>query len=153
MHDDACVLANHAVHHAHERDDARVAVEPRVDDQRLQRRIDAALRRRNPLDDALEQLVDAETRLGADAHGVLGCDADDVLDLADDALGIGRRQIDLVDDGHHLEALLDGRVAVRDALRLDALAGVDDEQRAVARRERARYLVGKVDVPRRVDQD
>ena len=67
VHDDACVLANHAVHHAHERDDARVAVEPRVDDQRLQRRIDAALRRRNPLDDALEQLVDAEARLGADA--------------------------------------------------------------------------------------
>ena len=85
-------------------------------------------------------------------HGVLGCDADDVLDLADDALGIGRRQIDLVDDGQHLEALLDGRIAVRDALRLDTLAGVDDEQRAVARRERPRDLVGKVDVPRRVDQ-
>ena len=85
-------------------------------------------------------------------HGVLGCDADDVLDLADDALGIGRRQIDLVDDGQHLEALLDRRVAVRDALRLDALPRVDDEQRAIARRERPRYLVGEVDVPRRVDQ-
>ena len=85
-------------------------------------------------------------------HGVLGCDADDVLDLADDPLGIGRRQIDLVDDGQHLEALLDGRVAVRDALRLDTLPRVDDEQRAIARRERPRYLVGEVDVPRRVDQ-
>ena len=85
-------------------------------------------------------------------HGVLGRDADDVLDLADDALGIGRRQIDLVDDGQHLEALLDGRVAVRDALRLDALPRVDDEQRAFAGRERPRDLVGEVDVPRRVDQ-
>ena len=137
---------------AHERHDAGIAIEPRVDDQRLQRRIDAALRRRNALDDALEQLVDAEARLGADAHGILGRDADDVLDLADDALGIGRRQIDLVDDGQHLEALLDGRVAVRDALRFDALARVDDEQRAVAGGERARNLVGEVDVPRRVDE-
>ena len=85
-------------------------------------------------------------------HGVLGRDADDVLDLADDPLGIGRRQVDLVDDGQHLEALLDGRVAVRDALRLDTLPRVDDEQRAIARRERPRYLVGEVDVPRRVDQ-
>ncbi len=48
---------------AHERDHARVAVEPRVDDQRLQRRVDTALRRGNSLDDALEQLVDAEARL------------------------------------------------------------------------------------------
>ena len=85
-------------------------------------------------------------------HGVLGRDADDVLDLADHALGIRRRQIDLVDDGQHLEPLLDGRVAVRHALRLDALPRVDDEQRTVARRERPRYLVGEVDVPRRVDE-
>ena len=37
-------------------------------------------------------------------------------------------------------------------LGLDALGGVDDEQRALARGEGARHLVGEVDVAGRVDQ-
>ena len=37
-------------------------------------------------------------------------------------------------------------------LRLDALRGVDDQQRALARGQRARDLVGEVDVAGRVDQ-
>src|SRR3712207_7586131 len=43
-------------------------------------------------------------------------------------------------------------VGVRHRLRLYALRGVDHEQRAVARRERARDLVREVDVARGVDQ-
>jgi hypothetical protein len=139
-------------HHAHERDDAGVAVEPRIDDQRLQRRVDTAFRRRDSLDDTLEQLVDSEPRLGADAHSVLGFDADDVLDLTDDALGIGRRQVDLVDDRQDFETLLDRRVAVGDALRLDSLASVHYEERAVAGGERARHLIREIDMPWRIDQ-
>ena len=69
-----------------------------------------------------------------------------------DPLRLGRRQVDLVQHGHHLDALLDRRVAVRDGLRLDALRRVDDQQRAFARGERARHLVGEVDVTRRIDQ-
>ena len=69
-----------------------------------------------------------------------------------DALGVGRRQVDLVQHRHHFDALLDRRVAVGDGLRFDALRGVDDEQRAFAGGERARHLVGEVDVARRVDQ-
>ena len=48
--------------------------------------------------------------------------------------------------GDQLEAGLDRRVGVRDGLRLDALRRVDDEQRALAGGERARDLVGEVDV-------
>ena len=47
-----------AVHDAHQRDDADVVVEPGVDDQRLQRRVRIALRRR----DALDQLLRAAPR-------------------------------------------------------------------------------------------
>ena len=58
----------------------------------------------------------------------------------------------LFSTGTTVDALLDRRVAVRDRLRLHALRRVDDQQRALARRERARHLVGEVDVARRVDQ-
>ena len=66
--------------------------------------------------------------------------------------GLGARQVDLVEDRDHLEVVVDREVGVGDRLRLDALARVDDQQRAFAGGERARHLVGEVDVARRVDQ-
>ena len=70
----------------------------------------------------------------------------------DRVFGIRRRQVDLVQHRHDVDAELDRRIAVGDRLRLDALAGVDDEQRAFARRQRAADFVREVDVARRVDQ-
>ncbi len=70
----------------------------------------------------------------------------------DRVVRVGRRQVDLVEHRHDLDAELDRGVAVRDRLRLDALGRVDDEQRAFARRQRAADLVREVDVARRVDQ-
>jgi hypothetical protein len=67
---------------------------------------------------------------------MLGVDADDVVDFVHYALGIGRRQVDLVEHRHDFQPLLDRRVTVGDALRLDALRGVDDKQCPFARRER-----------------
>ena len=67
-------------------------------------------------------------------------------------LGVGLRQVDLVQDGDDLEVVLDRQVRVRDRLRLDPLRRVDDEHRALARLQRARHLVREVDVPGRVDQ-
>src|SRR5262245_1802299 len=60
--------------------------------------------------------------------------------------------IDLVDDRHHFETLIERRVAVRDALRFDALRRIDHQQRALAGGQRARHFVGEVDVARRVDE-
>ena len=62
------------------------------------------------------------------------------------------REIDLVDDRDDLEAVVDREVGVRQRLRLDALRRVDEQQRAFARGERSRHLVGEIDVPRRVDE-
>ncbi len=109
------------------------------------------LRRRHAPHEFLEQLVDVLAGLRADAHGVLGLDADDLLDFLDDLRRVGRGQVDLVQHRHDFEALLERRVAVGDALRLDALRRVDDEQRAFAGRERPRHFVREVHVPRRVD--
>ncbi len=140
------------VHDPHQRDDADVIVEPGVDDQRLQRRRGVAARRRDARDDGLEQLIDVLAGLGRDQDCVRGRDADDFLDLLDDPRRVGRGQVDLVDDREHFQALIERGVAVGDALRLDALRRVDDEQRALAGRERARHLVGEIHVPRRVDE-
>ncbi len=69
-----------------------------------------------------------------------------------DALGLGGRQVDLVEHRHDLVAGVERLVHVGERLRLDALAGIDDEQRALARGQRAGDLVGEVDVAGRIHQ-
>ncbi len=90
--------------------------------------------------------------LRGDAQDVRGVLADELGDLRGRAVGIGRGQVDLVHDRDDLEVVLDREVGVRERLRLDPLRGVHEEERALARLERARHLVGEVDVPGRVDQ-
>ncbi len=140
------------LHHSHQHHHADVVVEPRIDDERLQREIGVALRRRDARDHGFEDFVDPFARFRARPQRIVRGDADDVLDLLDHAVGLGGGQVDLVQHGHHGDALLDRRVTVGDGLRLHALRDVDDEQRPLACGERARHLVGEVDVPRRVDQ-
>ena len=62
-------------------------------------------------------------------------------------LGLRARQIDLVDDRNDLEVVLDGQVGVRQRLRLHALGRIHQQQRALARGERARHLVPKSTCP------
>ena len=62
------------------------------------------------------------------------------------------RQIDLVDHRDDREILLHRQVHVGDRLRLDALGGIDDQQRAFARAQAARHFIGKIHMARSVDQ-
>ena len=112
----------------------------------------ALARRRQVVDDGLQHVGDAEPGLGRDQHGVGGVDADDFLDLLADALGLGGRQVDLVQHHDDLVVVVDRLVDIGQRLRLDALGGVDDQQRALAGRQRARHLVGEVDMAGRVDE-
>ena len=109
------------------------------------------LGRRDPVDQRLQQLRHALPGLGAHAHRIGGIDADDLLDLLLHPVRIGRGQVDLVDDRQHFQALLDGGVAVGDALGLDALGGIHHQQRPVAGGQRAGDLVGEVHMARGVD--
>ena len=79
-------------------------------------------------------------------------EADGLFDHLLGALDVGAGEIDFVDDGDDLEAVRDGEVGVGECLGLDALRCIDDEQRAFAGGERARDLVGEVDVAGRVDE-
>ena len=79
-------------------------------------------------------------------------EADDLLDLGLDLLGLGGGQVDLVDDRHDLMVMLDRLIDVGERLRLDALRGIDHQQRALARGEAAAHFIGEVDMARRVHQ-
>ena len=103
-------------------------------------------------DELLEDVDDALPRLAGHVQDVVHRLAEQVGDLLGDALGLGAGQVDLVEHRDQLEAALDRQVRVRERLRLDALRGVDDQQRALAGRERAADLVREVDVAGRVDE-
>ena len=109
-------------------------------------------RRMKARDDRLENLADAGAFLGAGEDGAGAVEADDVLDLPLALVGLRARQVDLVDDRDDLEVVLDRQVGVGERLRLDALRGVDQQQRALAGGERPRHLVAEVHVAGRVDQ-
>ena len=94
----------------------------------------------------------ALARLRRDPQHLVWIAADQVGDLGRHPLGLGARQVHLVEHRDQLQAGLDGRVGVGDRLRLDALGGVDDQQRPLAGGKAARDLVGEVDVSGRVDQ-
>ncbi len=109
-------------------------------------------RRRNMADQGLQQVGDAEPGLGADVQGVVGLEADDLLDLGHHPLRFRRRQVDLVEHRQDLQALLDGGIAVGHALGLDPLGGVHHQQRALAGGQGAGDLVGEIHVAGGVDE-
>jgi len=70
-----------AIYYSDQRNDPDEIIEPGIDDQGLERSIRVTFRRRNTLDDLLHQLCDAKAALGADPHGMVGIQTDDVTDL------------------------------------------------------------------------
>ena len=145
-------LLDLAVENADRGNDAAVLVEIGVEDESLERLVGVALGRAHQKHDGLEQVVDALTRLAGHAHGVVGGDGEFVLDLDLDLLGMRGGQVDLIDCRHDVQIGVHREARVGNRLRLDALRGVDHEDRALARGERAGDLVGEVDVARRVDE-
>ena len=142
----------HAVLDPHQDDDAEIGVVPAVDQQRLERRLGVARRRRQAGHQRFEHLVDVEPGLGRDQQRVRGVEPDHILDLLLDPVGLGGRQVDLVEHRHDLVPGLDRLIDIGEGLRLDPLARIDDQQRALAGGERAADLVGEIDMARRVHQ-
>jgi hypothetical protein len=151
-HQAALARREHAVDDAHVRDDAAVGVVHAVENHRPGRRVRVADRVRHFMHDVVEQLGDTLTGLGADAQNRLGIAADDVSDLGGVLLRLCCRQVDLVEHGDDVQVVLEREVEVGEGLRLDSLCSIDEQDRALARGERAAHLVGEVDVPWSVDQ-
>ena len=145
-------LAQRSLKNASEYHHAAVGVEPGVENQRLQPAVGISLRRRNALHDGFQHVGHALAGFGADEHGVGSIEPDGAFDHFFGARDVGALQIDLVDDGNNFEAVIDRKVGVGEGLRFDSLRSIDHEQRAFARRQRARDFVGKIHVAGRVDQ-
>ncbi len=151
-HLDAHASLQHAVEDAHQQDDAQVGIVPGVDQHGLQRGVHVTLGRGQAGDDAFQHVFDADARLGRAFDGVRGVDADHILDLGLHALGFGGGQVDLVEDRNDLVIVVDGLIDVGQRLGFHALRGVDHQNGAFAGGQRARHLIGEVDVTRRVHQ-
>ena len=144
--------AQTAIDHAHQHHHANIVVEPRVDNQRFQRRGFVAARLRHLLHDDFQNLGNADPGLGRRAHRLRGIQSDDVLNFNRHPVRIGGGQVDLVQYRDHFDAEIDCGVAVRHRLRFDALRRVDHQQRAFARRQRARHFVREVHMTWCIDQ-
>jgi hypothetical protein len=118
---DLVLRLERALEYAHQHDDADVIVEPGIDDERFEFFGSAAFGRRHARDHRLQDLGHVLAGLRADAKRIVRVDADHVLDLLDRLHRIRGGKIDLVQHRDHFHALLDGGVAVRYRLRLDAL--------------------------------
>ena len=143
---------HHAVHNAHIDDRAAVGVVLAVEDQALKRRAAVALRGRDVVHHVLQHRVDVDAVFRGDLRRVHRRQADHVLDLVLDLLRPRSREVDLVDDRQHLEVVVDGKIGVRQRLGLNALRGVHDQKRALARGQAPRDLIVEVHMARRVDQ-
>ena len=141
-----------AVDHAHDDDDAAIGVVPRVEDQRLQRRLRVSRRRRQTRDHRLQHVRNADALFGAGQDRGRGVQPDDLLNLPARLFRLRAGQIDLVDDGNDLEAVLDRQIRVGQRLRFHALRRVDQQHGAFARGQRPGDFVGEIHVARRVDE-
>ena len=132
-------------------DHAAVGVVDGVEDHRADRAVRPAFGRGDLGDDPVEQLGHPRAGLARHREAFAGVDADERGELLRVLLGLGRGEVDLVEHGDDREVVVEGHVEVGQGLRLDPLGRVDEEDRPLARGERAVDLVGEVDVPGRVD--
>ena len=82
----------------------------------------------------------------------MGVEPDHVLDLLAHLFRLRRREVDLVQDRDDLVVVVERLIDIGESLRLDALARVDHQQRALASGEAAVHLIGEIDMARRVDE-
>ncbi len=133
-------------------DDAFVAVVVAVKDQGAQGGIVLPGGGRDLMDDRLKYRVNIDPLLGGDRRRFGGVNADDVLDLLAHLLRPGGGQVDLVDDRHDLQPVVDRQIGVGQRLRLNPLGGVDHQDRPFARGQGAGDLVVEVHMTGGVDQ-
>ena len=151
-HEQALALAEAAVYDPDIGDNSPVGVVHRVEDERSRRGIRVPVRRRDLLDDGVEELFHAFAGLGGDSEDFAGVGADDLGDLLRVALRLRGGEVDLVEHRDDPEVGFQRHVQVGERLRLDALRGVHEEHGALAGGQASRYLVAEVDVAGGVDQ-
>ena len=151
-HFDGLAGADRAFHNAEIHHNAPVAVVLAVEYQRFQRRFGIPLGGGDILHDVLQHGFNVDAHFGGDLRGVHGGQADNVLHLLLGLLGIGGREVDLVEHRQDLQIVLHGKVGIGQRLRLHALRGVHHQHSALAGSQRAGNLIVEVHMARRVNQ-
>ncbi len=151
-HFDLHAAADTAVADPAEDDDPLVGIVEGIKDQGLQGGIGVAVGRRDVPDHSLQHVLHADPLLGGDQRGVGGVQADDVLDLLADLLGLRGRQVDLVDDREDVQVVLQGQIDIGQGLGLDPLGRVDDQDGSVAGGQGPADLIVEVNMSWRIDQ-
>ena len=149
---DGIAGAHGAFKHAHIDDNALVAVVNGVKDQGFQRGIGVALRGGNILHHAFQHFANIDAHLGAHARGIHAGQTDDILHLFGGGIRVSTGQVNLIQDGHNFQVVVNGQVAVGQRLGFHALAGIHHQDGTLTGRQAAADFVLKVNVARRVDQ-
>jgi hypothetical protein len=140
------------VHHPDTGNGPAIPVIVGIEYQRTEGRIETATRAWNTCDDRLQQLWYAGPLFGRNGEYLLSFRSNQVHDLLGTSLWLCTGQVDLVENRDDLQAGVHGEKQVAERLRLDALRGVDHQDRTLAGGERSRDLIGEIHVARRVDE-
>ena len=151
-HPDLHSLLQGALHDAEIDDDAHIGVVLAVEDQGLQGSLGISLGCRDVPNNILQHCGDVDALLGRDLRSVLGREGQDIFHLVLHPLGVGGRQINLVDHRQDLQVVLHSQVSVGQGLGLDALGGVHDEHRPLAGGQGTGHLIVEVHMARGVDK-
>ena len=123
-----------------------------VEDQCPQGLVDVAARGRDAPDDGLENLFRADAFFGRRPDGFGGIDRQYLFNLFGHAVGVGGGQVDLVDDRHDLQVVVECQIDIGEGLRFDPLSGIHDQHCPFTGGQRAGDLVSEVHMSRRIDQ-
>ena len=132
--------------------DAAERIEDRVKDKALQWCFRVTLRRRDTVDDGIEYLRHAVTRLGGTTQYLFALATQQVDDFILHEVRHGRFHVALVHDRDNLQVMVQRHVEVGDCLRLYTLGSIDNEQRSLAGSNRTAHFVAEVHVTRSVDE-
>ena len=146
------VAAQYAVHHADKDDDAPVVIVLAVKDKSLEGSIGIALGLGHIGHDIFKHRLNIDAVFGAYLRCVLCGQADYLLNFVFDALGVGSRQVNLIDDRQYLQIAVQRKIGVGQGLGLNALRGVHYQHRALTGGKRTADLVVEVHMARSVDK-
>ena len=151
-HADLLASGNGAIDHAQVDDDAAIGVILAVEDQRAQRSAAVAFGGRNPTDNILQHGGDIDAVFGGDLRRIHGGQANHILNFMLDALGVRRRQVNLIDHRKYLKTGIDGQIGVSQCLSLHALSCVHNQHRAFTGGQGPGDLIVEVHMSRCVDE-
>ena len=104
------------------------------------------------MDQVFQHIFNAHAAFGAATYCPRCLDTNDVFNFRSHPLRLGLGQIHFVQDRHHFQPLFNGGIAVGHRLGFHTLPGVHHQQCPFAGVQRARHFVGKIHMPRGVNE-